>query len=215
MEIGTLPLVIDTSHARYISASEEGVEEIIRSPKQLQRQSSSYADRSRCTHAPIRRRLHIDDFSGKAYQIYDFSTAMAPRTSLDSAGSSGTDPWSSTGFVEEEDDDDESADFVWEEEGDAALVAPKLEPMDDVNMAEFSVIEVTEAGDKTVAKSPPASSTPQKKGRGRPRKHPLPTPESLAKVAKGRSKTGCITCRKRKKKCDERKPTCEIYEDRY
>ncbi|EGC42302.1 conserved hypothetical protein [Histoplasma capsulatum var. duboisii H88] len=43
--------------------------------------------------------------------------------------------------------------------------------------------------------------------RGRPRKHPLPTP-GLAKVAKGRSKTGCITCRRRKKKCDETKPSC-------
>jgi hypothetical protein len=43
--------------------------------------------------------------------------------------------------------------------------------------------------------------------RGRPRKHPLPTP-GQTKVAKGRSKTGCITCRRRKKKCDETKPAC-------
>ncbi|KAL1986611.1 hypothetical protein VTN96DRAFT_5989 [Rasamsonia emersonii] len=44
--------------------------------------------------------------------------------------------------------------------------------------------------------------------RGRPRKHPLPAPEGQVKVAKGRSKTGCITCRRRKKKCDETKPSC-------
>lgn len=42
--------------------------------------------------------------------------------------------------------------------------------------------------------------------RGRPRKHPLPVPGNQAKVTKGRSKTGCITCRRRKKKCDETKP---------
>ncbi|KAJ5341260.1 hypothetical protein N7541_010384 [Penicillium brevicompactum] len=44
--------------------------------------------------------------------------------------------------------------------------------------------------------------------RGRPRKHPLPVPGNQAKVTKGRSKTGCITCRRRKKKCDETKPAC-------
>lgn len=44
--------------------------------------------------------------------------------------------------------------------------------------------------------------------RGRPRKHPLPVPGLEPKVAKGRSKTGCVTCRRRKKKCDETKPTC-------
>lgn len=48
----------------------------------------------------------------------------------------------------------------------------------------------------------------EKKKRGRPRKYPRdavpPKPAS-----KGRSKTGCFTCRRRKKKCDETKPTCE------
>ncbi|KAI9673728.1 MAG: hypothetical protein M1829_003965 [Trizodia sp. TS-e1964] len=44
--------------------------------------------------------------------------------------------------------------------------------------------------------------------RGRPRKNPLPTTvlDPSAKIQKGRSKTGCITCRRRKKKCDEQKP---------
>jgi hypothetical protein len=44
--------------------------------------------------------------------------------------------------------------------------------------------------------------------RGRPRKHPRTLPTVLSKPPKGRSKTGCVTCRRRKKKCDERKPTC-------
>lgn len=44
--------------------------------------------------------------------------------------------------------------------------------------------------------------------RGRPRKHPKPEQIVLIKKPMGRSKTGCITCRRRKKKCDERKPTC-------
>ncbi|KAF2402550.1 hypothetical protein EJ06DRAFT_345205 [Trichodelitschia bisporula] len=44
--------------------------------------------------------------------------------------------------------------------------------------------------------------------RGRPRKYPRSPPDASAKLAKGRSKTGCITCRRRKKKCDETKPAC-------
>ncbi|KAA6410459.1 MAG: hypothetical protein FRX48_05881 [Lasallia pustulata] len=47
-----------------------------------------------------------------------------------------------------------------------------------------------------------------KRGRGRPRKNPANKKASLIKSgAKGRSKTGCITCRKREKKCGEEKPT--------
>ncbi|KAM0182216.1 hypothetical protein ACHAPF_001103 [Botrytis cinerea] len=36
----------------------------------------------------------------------------------------------------------------------------------------------------------------------------MPHGWSFSKVEKGRSKTGCVTCRKRKKKCDEAKPRC-------
>lgn len=51
-------------------------------------------------------------------------------------------------------------------------------------------------------------SVPVKRGRGRPRKHPLPPPGTVPKAVKGRSKTGCLTCRRRKKKCGEEKPEC-------
>lgn len=54
---------------------------------------------------------------------------------------------------------------------------------------------------------PPAIT---KRPRGRPRKYPKPDPEeNKSKSApKARSKTGCRTCRRRKKKCDEKKPIC-------
>jgi hypothetical protein len=56
--------------------------------------------------------------------------------------------------------------------------------------------------------SPVTSEHVVKRGRGRPRKNPLQPIKAAQKAAKGRSKTGCGTCRKRKKKCDEAKPEC-------
>lgn len=60
--------------------------------------------------------------------------------------------------------------------------------------------------------APPATNpdgTPVKRPRGRPRKHPVIAVSAIPKGQKGaRSKTGCGTCRRRKKKCDETKPTC-------
>jgi hypothetical protein len=51
-----------------------------------------------------------------------------------------------------------------------------------------------------------------KRPRGRPRKHPKPDPEEKKKTTpKARSKTGCRTCRRRKKKCDETKPVCTYH----
>ncbi|KAL7274937.1 hypothetical protein RUND412_002142 [Rhizina undulata] len=65
-------------------------------------------------------------------------------------------------------------------------------------------------GNVPLLQSPTDGSEPSlKRGRGRPRKHPLPPVGALQKVTKGRSKTGCITCRRRKKKCDEAKPECQ------
>ncbi|KAF4634507.1 hypothetical protein G7Y89_g3606 [Cudoniella acicularis] len=163
-----------------------------------------------------RRRLRIEKRRGsgatKMFETYKFSV-MDSRASIDgsdassssaltvitSATSSCTDPWSSSGgFVEEEEDD-----VNWNEEDDVVVV-PKLEPIDDVDMADLSDVK-----ESITPETPSTGSTPAttKRPRGRPRKHPKPTPESTAKVAKGRSKTGCITCRKRKKKCDEAKPS--------
>ena len=64
---------------------------------------------------------------------------------------------------------------------------------------------------------PPAEAGSQaiavpKRGRGRPRKNSISALSSPTFKAKTfvRSKTGCMTCRKRKKKCDERKPECTL-----
>ncbi|KAJ5629054.1 hypothetical protein N7490_011282 [Penicillium lividum] len=78
-------------------------------------------------------------------------------------------------------------------------IPPKVEEVDDDDIHTVKTSEVDES-------SGAPATVPRK--RGRPRKHPLPTLGGQAKVTKGRSKTGCITCRRRKKKCDETKPAC-------
>lgn len=86
----------------------------------------------------------------------------------------------------------------------------------DAQMADgvITKIEELEDGDELRNVPPLPSPTepgePSKRGRGRPRKHPLPPIGAQQKVTKGRSKTGCITCRRRKKKCDETKPECSF-----
>lgn len=129
---------------------------------------------------------------------------------IHSATSSSNDSWS-TSYSEEADGDDAEHDMHWEQGSDDVLTVPKLEPVED---EDFHMDELKEA---------PRTPQPEchdhdhdhtqapktKRPRGRPRKHPLTAHISANKVAKGRSKTGCITCRKRKKKCDEAKPRCK------
>jgi hypothetical protein len=69
--------------------------------------------------------------------------------------------------------------------------------------------ELFSGNENIVSEPKAASSTPARttQPRGLPRKHPEPASASLPK---GGSKTGCITCRKRRKKCDERKPGCKF-----
>jgi len=92
-----------------------------------------------------------------------------------------------------------------------------ISPSED-QMSENGVVTKIEALDDedTLKNAPPLLSPteagePSKRGRGRPRKHPLPPYGAVQKVTKGRSKTGCITCRRRKKKCDETKPECPLF----
>ncbi|KAI1122764.1 fungal-specific transcription factor domain-containing protein [Nemania abortiva] len=95
----------------------------------------------------------------------------------------------------------------WEHGADDEPTVPKLEPLDEDS---FRMDDVQEAPRTSLPRSDrPASGQPKtKRPRGRPRKHPLTPQTPNTKVTKGRSKTGCITCRKRKKKCDEAKPRC-------
>ncbi|KAF4511976.1 hypothetical protein G6O67_001168 [Ophiocordyceps sinensis] len=134
--------------------------------------------------------------------------SSAPTTAH-STSSSCTDSWS-IGYADQDDGDDDDAH--WDHLDpcpDDARAVPKLEPMDDddVNLSHVKLAPST----ASVLQSPVSSGSQakQKRPRGRPRKKSLTTATvSATKVTKGRSKTGCITCRKRKKKCDEAKPRC-------
>jgi hypothetical protein len=79
-------------------------------------------------------------------------------TMVSSATSSNRDPWSSSGWVEEEDD----TDINWDQEDDGDIV-PKTELIDDV--ADFIDTKESEATSST-------SIAQVKQPRGRPRKHP-------------------------------------------
>lgn len=97
-------------------------------------------------------------------------------------------------------------DTQWEHASDEGLAVPKVEPMEeDVRLDEIKEAPLTPGASNT---SPTNTQPKTKRPRGRPRKHPLAPATAANKVTKGRSKTGCLTCRKRKKKCDEAKPRC-------
>ncbi|KAK1753043.1 transcriptional regulatory protein moc3 [Echria macrotheca] len=162
-----------------------------------------------------------------AGQLSPISNGMDASTSASSAslsphglptadlGSSLThnDAWTmaysrSSEASEDSMESDRLDDVAWEQGSDDILVAPKLEPRDD---DDFCMDNLKEAPLTPMALPNPdrASSQPRtKRPRGRPRKHPLPPNVAANKITKGRSKTGCLTCRKRKKKCDEAKPRC-------
>ncbi|KAI1349004.1 fungal-specific transcription factor domain-containing protein [Xylaria sp. FL0043] len=125
--------------------------------------------------------------------------------SLRSAASSDT-TWDTT-YQDEGPVEGTNDDMNWDHGADERSTVPKVEPVEDDS---FRMDEVQEAPRTSVPRSDcPSSSQPKtKRPRGRPRKHPLNPQTVNSKIAKGRSKTGCITCRKRKKKCDEAKPRC-------
>ena len=132
-------------------------------------------------------------------------------TMIHSASTSSVDSWSME-YVGSDDmaginNSSSDADIHWEQESDDMLAIPKLEPLEDDALR---LNELKEAP-STCLPADGAEATPVKvkRPRGRPRKHPLTPIVTTNKVTKGRSKTGCLTCRKRKKKCDEAKPRCE------
>ncbi|EME42462.1 hypothetical protein DOTSEDRAFT_54819 [Dothistroma septosporum NZE10] len=79
-------------------------------------------------------------------------------------------------------------------------VVPKLEDLD----VETALHKLQDA--KPIVSNNEIALPPAPRKRGRPRKHPI---VEQKKASHARSKTGCGTCRKRKKKCDETRPICQ------
>lgn len=200
-----------------IDESEE-IEEIEPTPlTPIRRSGDLGSNHPRFMRSPIRRRARPNLYHApgvtKCQQSYTFPL-LDSRISMDSSEGSASstltitsatssctsaDLWSSAAFVEE-------VDGPWERDDEDLLLVPKVEPADeDIIMADVKEKEEQPA---TTGSDTATPTVTVKRPRGRPRKHPKINPEDKAKIAKARSKTGCITCRKRKKKCDERKPGC-------
>lgn len=85
--------------------------------------------------------------------------------------------------------------------GTSDEVVPKIEEQELL----LSEVKAEPFADETPIS--PTEPVRIRRGRGRPRIYPPRSP-TTSKQTKARSKTGCTTCRKRKKKCDETKPIC-------
>lgn len=129
-----------------------------------------------------------------------FDNSCIPSMSASTAASTCNDSWSS-GTGER---DDMSTEMQWEQQADDMAIVPKLEPLEEnISFDELAIAP-------SLPSAMGDAHGKQKRPRGRPRKHPLTPMINASKITKGRSKTGCITCRKRKKKCDEAKPRCRL-----
>ena len=108
-------------------------------------------------------------------------------------------------YASETDDEEVDGDGPEGEE-----IEPKVEEVEEASMLDVKPSSLLDPVEGQANVMSDGIATP-KRGRGRPRKNPVNKKTSLTKSgAKGRSKTGCITCRKRKKKCGEEKPTCKL-----
>ncbi|KAL8303001.1 hypothetical protein RB600_006740 [Gaeumannomyces tritici] len=139
------------------------------------------------------------------------ATAPAMIHSASSSSSCDGDAWSNRFGDSDDHSAGESAhdgDANWEQGSDDVLTLPKTEPMDDDDYVCMDDLKEAPLPPIPSSELVTAGIPKVKRPRGRPRKHPLPANCAANKVTKGRSKTGCITCRKRKKKCDEAKPRC-------
>lgn len=112
--------------------------------------------------------------------------------------SSSTNDWD-LGTPETEDEANQAAEH---DSYKNEFIVPKLEVIED------------DAGTDGLENIPPSAdsttkSCTSKRPRGRPRIHPVQRDEASTKGSRmARTKTGCSTCRLRKKKCDETKPEC-------
>ncbi|SPO07608.1 related to C6 zink-finger protein PRO1A [Cephalotrichum gorgonifer] len=149
-------------------------------------------------------------------QLSPVSPGMDPYASsasssmVNSAASSYTDSWSMMDGLANRDPE---VNTPWTSDD---TPAPKVEIVDDddFDMRLLEQVPLVDGGAQERGAGGAVAAVVDEKGqkpkrpRGRPRKHPLTPVVTANKGAKGRSKTGCITCRKRKKKCDEAKPRC-------
>lgn len=96
-----------------------------------------------------------------------------------------------------DDDDDDGV-----EEMDARMEKRAVACLKSLQRRASSAAKMDAGSDRAVEPAQP------RKPRGRPKKETSATPVTPSFKKNGRSKTGCQTCRNRKKKCDELKPIC-------
>lgn len=133
--------------------------------------------------------------------LLDMNPSSPTESNFTGSGSSNYVPssqWSSA----RSSSSPENADSVITPESDDSsdiTIGPKIEELDDDEFGGIDHIDEAKPLNANDADPPVARK------RGRPRKHPV---SETRKTAHTRSKTGCATCRRRKKRCDERKPSC-------
>jgi hypothetical protein len=128
------------------------------------------------------------------------STSSSPQPSMSSASES---PLTTPNF--------DSNIFGTSETHPEEISDGRAESNDIIPKVEETELQLADVKEEPSLLDTPVSPTEPvriRRARGRPRIHPPRSPTTLAKQAKARSKTGCTTCRKRKKKCDETKPFC-------
>lgn len=126
------------------------------------------------------------EFSSSAASLADPYYMPVLESSEDDLGVASYDPTT-------EGDDDAEEEFTL-----------KSEPQDDDDL----LASIKDDYESELSPVDAQVNTPNRR-RGRPRKELIPEPV-LSKAPKPRSKTGCKTCRKRKKKCDEGRPGCTL-----
>jgi hypothetical protein len=128
------------------------------------------------------------------------STSSSPQPSMSSASDS---PMSTPNF--------DSNTFTNSNTQSETRLATRTSSTEIIPKLEETELQLADVKEEQFHDDTPISPTEPvriRRARGRPRIHPPRSPTALAKQAKARSKTGCTTCRKRKKKCDETKPFC-------
>jgi len=133
--------------------------------------------------------------------LLDMNPSSPTESNFTGSGSSNyvsSSQWSSARSSSSPEDEE---DVITPESDDNSdiTIGPKIEELDDDEFGTLNQIE------EAKLLSADASGQPAARKRGRPRKHPV---SDTRKTAHTRSKTGCATCRRRKKRCDERKPSC-------